>query len=234
VRLAAIGDLHYKEDSAGLADEILADVEQAADVLLLAGDLADKGRPEEMAVMLGDLRRLRLPILAVVGNHDHESDQHVLLISMMRDAGICVLDCETCVIGDVGFVGTKGFCGGFGARTVATFGERALKSFVGTSIAEAARLERALASLETKRRVAIMHYSPIRETLAGESMELYPFLGTSRLAEVLDRCGVDAAFHSHAHHGHPMGTTPGGIPVYNVSRFVLQRETGRSYCVLEV
>lgn len=234
MRIAAIGDLHYKEDSAGLAATILADVEREADVLLLAGDLADKGRPEEMAVMLRDLRGLTIPIVAVIGNHDHESDQHMLLLGMMRDAGICVLDCESCEIGGVGFVGTKGFCGGFGARTISTFGERALKSFVGTSIAEAARLEKALSALPVKRRVAILHYSPVRETLAGESVELYPFLGTSRLAEVLDKCGVDFIVHGHAHHGHPSGSTPGGIPVYNVSRFVLERETARHYRVLEL
>ncbi|MEG6549157.1 metallophosphoesterase [Desulfocurvibacter africanus] len=234
MRIAAIGDLHYKEDSAGLADTILAGVEREADVLLLAGDLADKGRPEEMAVMLADLRKLSIPIVAVVGNHDHESDQHALLYAMMRDAGICVLDCETCEIDGVGFVGTKGFCGGFGARTIATFGERALKSFVGTSVAEAVRLEQAISAIRSERRVAILHYSPIRETLAGESVELYPFLGTSRLAEVLDKCGVNFVVHGHAHHGHPDGSTPGGIPVYNVSRFVLERETARCYRVLEV
>lgn len=234
MRIAAIGDLHYREDSAGLVRTILADVEQEAEVLVLAGDLADKGRPEEMAVMLADLRALKIPIVAVIGNHDHESDKPMALIAMMRDAGICVLDCETCEINGVGFVGTKGFCGGFGARTIATFGERALKSFVGTSLAEAMRLEKALDAMTASRRVAIMHYSPVRETLAGESVELYPFLGTSRLAEVLDKCGVDFVVHGHAHHGHPQGSTPGGIPVYNVSRFVLERETGRHYRVLEV
>jgi uncharacterized protein len=234
VRIAAIGDLHYTRDSLGMVERILPNVRKMADVLLLAGDLTNMGRVEEMEVMIKDLQGLGLPILAVVGNHDHQSDQVEELIAMMQQSGICVLDCTNCVIGEVGFVGTKGFCGGFGKAQVAVFGERALKSFVQESIMEAMRLEKALQTLETRRKVALMHYSPIRETLVGETPDLFPFLGTSRLADVLDRFEVDLIFHGHAHHGSPQGRTKGGIPVHNVARFVQMAHREQAFAIHEI
>jgi Icc-related predicted phosphoesterase len=234
VRIAAIGDLHYTKDSMGLADRLLRNIREQADVLLLAGDLTNMGRVEEMEVMIRDLQGVGLPILAVVGNHDHQSDQVEELISMMRQSGICVLDCTTCEIEGMGFVGTKGFCGGFGRAQVAVFGERALKSFVQESIMEAMRLEKALQTLETRRKVALMHYSPIRETLVGETPDLFPFLGTSRLADVLDRFEVDLIFHGHAHHGSPQGRTKGGIPVHNVARFVQMAHREQAFAIHEI
>ena len=234
MRIAAIGDLHYTKDSMGMAERLLGDIRKQADVLLLAGDLTNMGRVEEMEVMTKDLQGVGVPIMAVVGNHDHQSDQVEELISMMRQSGICVLDCTSCVIDGVGFVGTKGFCGGFGRAQVAVFGERALKSFVQESILEAMRLEKVLQGLETKRKVAVMHYSPIRETLVGETPDLFPFLGTSRMAEVLDRFQVDLVFHGHAHHGSPQGRTKGGIPVYNVARFVRMAHMEQAFAVIEL
>ncbi len=234
MRIAAIGDLHVTTRSEGLVRELLQGVEELADVLILAGDLTNIGLPEEMGVLLRDLRVFSLPIIAVIGNHDHENDQHETLLEMMQNAGICVLECATCKLDDVGFVGTKGFCGGFGRWCVSTFGEKALKSFVQTSIDEAHGLDEALARLDTKRKVAIMHYSPTRDTLKGEAEEVFPFLGTSRLAEVLDKYGVDAVFHGHAHGGSPKGRTQGGIIVYNVSRFVQSRFGDRQYRVVEI
>lgn len=234
MRVAAIGDLHYTKDSLGFAPRVLQGVNENADVLLLAGDLTNMGRVEEIEVMIRDLQYVRVPLLAVVGNHDHQSDQVEMLITMMRQGGICVLDCSTCEVGGVGFVGTKGFCGGFGRAQVAVFGERALKSFVQESIMEAMRLERALEGLKTESKVALMHYSPIRETLVGETPDLFPFLGTSRMAEVLDRFEVDLVFHGHAHHGSPRGTTKGGIPVHNVARFVQMAHREQAYIVLEL
>jgi uncharacterized protein len=234
MRIAAIGDLHYTKDSMGLAERLLPEINRKADVLLFAGDLTNMGRVEEMEVMIRDLQRIKLPLMAVVGNHDHQSDQVEELISMMRQSGICVLDCTTCEIDGVGFVGTKGFCGGFGRAQVAVFGERALKSFVQESIMEAMRLEKALQELGTRHKVALMHYSPIRETLVGETPDLFPFLGTSRLAEVLDSFGVDLVFHGHAHHGSPQGRTKAGVPVHNVSRFVQMAHREQAFVVHEL
>lgn len=235
MRIAAIGDLHVTEDSGGMIKDLLKGVEPQADVLVLAGDLTNVGLPEEMSVLLDDLKGLSIPVVAVIGNHDHESDQTEALVEMMQQAGVCVLECETCTIGDVDFVGTKGFCGGFGRWCVSTFGEQALKSFVQTSVDEAANLDRALMGLTgSRKKVAIMHYSPTRDTLKGEAEEVYPFLGTSRLAEVLEKHRVDAVFHGHAHGGSPRGRTQGGIVVYNVSRFVQTRFHDSPYLVLEL
>jgi Icc-related predicted phosphoesterase len=234
MRVAAIGDLHVTTGSDGLVKKLLQGVEERADVLVLAGDLTNVGLPEEMAVLLADLKDFSLPVIAVIGNHDHENDLSEILIDMMRQVGICVLECDTCRIDDVGFVGTKGFCGGFGRWCVATFGEQALKSFVQTSIDEAVGLENALTSLDTPHKIAIMHYSPTRDTLKGEAEEVFPFLGTSRLAEVLDKYGVDTVFHGHAHSGSPKGRTQGGIIVYNVSRFVQTRFGEQAYRVIEL
>jgi Icc-related predicted phosphoesterase len=234
MRVAAVGDLHCTADSAGLMRTLLAGVEREADVLAMAGDLTNMGYPEEMRVLLADLAALKLPKVAVIGNHDHENDHAPELVAMMEEAGVCVLDCTTCAIGGVGFVGTKGFCGGFGSRRIEEFGETTLKAFVRESVREALRLEQALAGMTEERRVAILHYAPIRATLAGESEELFPFLGTSRLADALDRHGVDLVLHGHAHHGRVEGETGGGTPVFNVARFVLHRATGRHYRVFEI
>lgn len=234
MRIAAIGDLHVTTTSAGLVTALLSGVEEVADVLVLAGDLTNIGLPEEMKVLLRDLKAFTLPIIAVTGNHDHENDHTEELVRMMRDAGICVLECTTCQVGEVGFVGTKGFCGGFGRWRVETFGEQALKAFVKQSVDEAAWLDSALASLQQKKKVAVMHYSPTRDTLKGESEEVYAFLGTSRLAEALDKHRVDAVFHGHAHHGSPRGRTQGDVIVYNVSRFVQTEFYRRTYQIVEV
>ncbi|OPY62835.1 MAG: Calcineurin-like phosphoesterase superfamily domain protein [Syntrophorhabdaceae bacterium PtaU1.Bin034] len=234
MRIAAIADLHIKTDSFGLARELLSGVEEQADVLVLAGDLTNIGLPEEMEVLLGDLAGFSIPIIGVIGNHDHENGKTEVLLEMMQEAGICVLECTSCQIGDVGFVGTKGFCGGYGRWCVSTFGEQALKSFVQESIDEATLLDEALAGLEVERKLAIMHYSPTRDTLKGEAEEIYPFLGTSRLAEVLDKYKVDAVVHGHAHSGSPKGRTQGGVVVYNVSRFVQTSFGQRPYRILEL
>lgn len=234
MKIAAIADLHCKTSSAGKIRILLEDVDKHADVLVLAGDLTNIGLPREMEVLLKDLSHLRLPIVAVVGNHDHEGDQVATLMDMMREKGLHVLDCSSVEIDGVGFVGTKGFCGGFGERAVQPFGERALKAFVQSTINEAACLEGTLVTLKTTRKVAILHYAPISETLAGESPEIYPFLGSSLLAAALDHQRVDLILHGHAHNGSPMGHTAGRIPVYNVCRFVQNRYYGRSYSLFEI
>jgi Icc-related predicted phosphoesterase len=234
MRIAAIGDLHCEETSAGEMRLLLEGIEQEADLLMMAGDLTNMGRPKEMSVLLNDLYHFPLPIVAVVGNHDHESDSVEILIEMMIDSGIHVLNCSTYQLDDVGFVGTKGFCGGFGKRAVQGFGERALKAFVQAGIDEAACLDDALKQLTTTRKIAVLHYAPIVETLEGEAREVYPFLGSSLLADALDRHGVDLIVHGHSHNGSPQGYTQGGIPVHNVSRFVQKRSFGYAYRVFHI
>ncbi|MEW5803855.1 MAG: metallophosphoesterase [bacterium] len=233
MRIAAIGDLHCKadSDSAGAVRQLLGGVDRAADILLLTGDITNTGQVKEMEVLLDELKQIPLPIVAVAGNHDHESDQIELLVRMMIDSGISVLDGTACEINGIGIVGTKGFCGGFGKLHLQPFGEQALKAFIRTSIDEARRMDKALGDLNCPYRVAAMHYAPIKETLKGEEIELYPFLGSSLFADVLDRHNVDIVVHSHAHHGSPHGFTPGRIPVHNVSRFVQSRFNQRNYFV---
>jgi len=232
LRVAAMADLHCRVNST-LAP-LLEGLERNADLLILAGDLTDTGLPAEMSVLLNELQNLSIPILAVLGNHDHENDQAETLCEMLRDTGILVLEGNVIEVENVGFLGTKGFCGGFGERLVQPFGERAIKDFIRIGIDEALRLENAVTKLQTDRKVAVLHYSPVKQTLEGESPELFPFLGSSRLASSLDRHGVDVIVHGHAHHGSPEGRTPGGIPVYNVCRFVQQRCCNRPYLVFEV
>jgi Icc-related predicted phosphoesterase len=193
-------------------------------VLLLAGDLTDFGQPEEAAALTRDLTVLSgLPIIAILGNHDFEIGKDQEITSILRDAGIHVLDGDTCEVRGIGFVGVKGFGGGFGRGTLEPWGETAVKDFVRAAVDESLKLERALARLQTPTRIALLHYSPIRETVIGEPEEIFPFLGSGRLEEPLNRYGVAAIFHGHAHHGSPEGRTAAGIPVYNVALPVLRQ-----------
>ncbi len=215
-------------------ETLLRDIPEVADVLVLTGDLTDTGLPREMDVLAGVLERLSLPIVAVLGNHDHESDQAERLTAMLCDIDVRVLDGSVCEIDGVGFVGSKGFCGGFDNLFIQPFGERALKAFIQTGLDEAVQLESAVTKLDCERKVAVLHYAPVKATVKGEPPELYAFLGSSRLANALDRHDVKVIFHGHAHHGAPEGRTSGGIPVYNVSRFVMAHHGKKPYCLFEV
>ena len=195
-----------------------------ADLLVLAGDLTNYGQPDEMEPLLNALVRLRIPIVAVLGNHDYESGREAELIRMMTAEGIKVLDGSAYERDGVGFAGTKGFVGGFGRGALTAFGEPEIKSFVRASIDEALKLERAMSQLRTQKRVVVLHYAPIAMTVQGEAVEIFPFLGTSRLAEVVDRHGADLVVHGHAHHGALQGKTTGGVPVHNVAITLLQAQ----------
>jgi Icc-related predicted phosphoesterase len=234
LKVAAISDLHCRKDSKGKIRSLLDGVERASDVLVLAGDLTNRGLIQEMEVLLTELKSFKLPIIAVLGNHDHEADHAALLTKMMTGNGICVLESTTCLIGDTGFVGTKGFCGGFDEYRIQAFGEQAIKAFVQASIQEVLGLEDALGKLEGSRRIGVLHYSPIKKTLHGESPELYAFLGSSLIESAFDRNKTDVIFHGHAHHGSLSGETKKGIPVYNVSRFVRTAAGESPYLVYEV
>lgn len=235
MRIAAVADLHCRASSAAEMQAIFADVPQHADLLILAGDLTDNGLPNELGVLLSVVQPLGLPTVAVLGNHDHESDHAERLAEMLHEAAVYLLDGSVCEIDGVGFIGTKGFCGGFDDLFIQPFGERALKTFIQASLDEAVRLENALTKItDCAHRVAVLHYAPIKATVQGEPPELHAFLGSSRLANALDRHAVDMIVHGHAHHGAPLGQTAGGIPVHNVCRFVQKKCGPHAYCLFEV
>lgn len=223
IKIAAIGDLHASRAPRGEVLDLFARANQEADVLVLCGDLTDQGRPEELQVLVEEMAGVEIPIVAVFGNHDHEAGRVDELAVMLRDRGVHILDGENTVIDDIGFVGIKGFGGGFGRYTIGGFGEASLKAFVEETFEQSIRLETALRTLEAEIRVVVMHHAPIPETLKGESEQLYPFLGSSRFLQPIETYGADVVFHGHSHFGSPEGATPSGIPVYNVARPVLQR-----------
>ena len=224
MRIAATADLHFTAQRYTALRDQLNRVRDDADVLVLAGDLTNYGQPDEMEPLLNTLVRLRIPIIAVLGNHDFESGRETELIRMMTAEGIKVLDGSAYERDGVGFAGTKGFVGGFGRGVLTAFGEPEVKNFVRASIDEALKLERAMSQLRTPKRVVVLHYAPIAGTVQGEAAEIYPFLGTSRLAEVVDRHGADLVVHGHAHHGSLQGKTTGGVPVHNVAITLLQAQ----------
>jgi len=217
--------LHFNPQSYAKLKDQFERVRDEADMLVLAGDLTNYGQPEEMEPLLNVLVRLRIPAVAVLGNHDYESGKQEELFRMIVSAGIKILDGTAYERDGVGFAGTKGFVGGFGRGMLTAFGEPEIKQFVQASISEAIKLERAMSQLRTKKRVVVLHYSPIPETVQGEAAEIFPFMGTSRLAEVVDRHGADLIVHGHAHHGKTEGKTATGVAVYNVAISLLQAQT---------
>lgn len=235
MRISALADLHARgEEDEPRVRAILEAAAKDADVLLLGGDLTDHGRPSEAEALIKALRVVEIPVVAVLGNHDHEGGCAPDLERMLASAGVYCLEGTSVTLDGVGFAGAKGFAGGFGRNAVRAFGEVALKSFVSESVVTAQNLRAALKSLDAPVKVALTHYSPVLETVATEPPEIQGFLGTSRLAAALDEGGATVAFHGHAHHGKLQGHTEGGIPVYNVSLDVLRDETGGQRFVLDV
>jgi Icc-related predicted phosphoesterase len=189
----------------------------AADVIVLCGDLTDYGLPDEARVLVREIGAARqVPMVAVLGNHDYESGASDQVKLILSEAGVHVLDGGGCEIGSVGFAGVKGLGGGFGERSLQPWGEDIMKRFVRETVDEALKLESALARLRAGSRIAVLHYSPVRDTVEGEPPEIFPFLGSSRLEEPLLRYPVAAVFHGHAHHGQLEGRMRDGTPVYNV------------------
>jgi len=226
IRVAAVGDVHLGEDARGLLRPALEHLADLADVLLLAGDLTRHGAVEEAEVVADEFSGLNRPVVAVLGNHDYHSDRQDDITKLLEDHGIQVLEGSSARLEidgqTLGVAGVKGFGGGFAGKCGSAFGEREMKAFIQHTCDIAATLESALSELDTDVKVALTHYAPVPDTLRGEPPEIYPFLGSYQLGEVIDECGADLAIHGHAHFGCEQGVTPGGVRVRNVAQPVIR------------
>jgi Icc-related predicted phosphoesterase len=225
VRIAAVGDIHVGLDSRGRLAPCWVDLDRCVDVLLIAGDLTRAGQPDEARVLVEELAGVRVPVIAVLGNHDLHADQAERVVEILTAGGVRVLEGGSAVVevrgASLGVAGVTGFGGGFPGRSASDFGEPEMKAFVRRTIDSAHRLEQALCELDTDLRIALLHYSPVADTLGREPLEIYPFLGSYLLAEAVDRGGADLAIHGHAHRGAERGLTPGGVKVRNVAQPVI-------------
>ena len=227
IRLAAVGDVHFAEDSVGRLAPFWSRLAQHADVFLLVGDLTNIGSRAQARALADELAVVDVPMVAVLGNHDFHADEPEAVRSALEAVGVTVLEGAgvTLQVGNrtLGIAGVKGFGGGFPGACGHEFGEPEMKAFIRATERSAAQLERALGELRADYRVALTHYAPVKDTLAGERLEIYPFLGAFQLAEAIDRAGAHLAIHGHAHHGVERGVTPRGVPVRNVSMPLLRR-----------
>lgn len=228
MRLAAVADIHLKAEEQEKNIRAFSAVNELADALVIAGDFTNHGLPDEMRGVLAVLEHVRIPIIAVMGNHDHESEHQDELAGMLRVAGVHLLDGHCYEVDGVGFAGTKGFAGGFSPYELMPFGEGGIKNFVEIAEREAIKLDYGLEQLKTRIKVAITHYAPIKETVVGEPEPIFPFLGSSRLQRSLDKHKPVLALHGHAHHGSFTGETKGGVRVHNVALSIL-KEKGEQY-----
>lgn len=239
IRVAAVADIHVREIDKGKWTDYFKDISRNADVLVIGGDLTDTGDESEAQILSDELKACTIPVVGVLGNHDYEKGRHKLIRKILQNEQVHILDGEGVIIKGVGFAGIKGFGGGFDNHMLSMFGEGAMKAFVQEAVDEALHLERALSRLEQEnegiKKIAVLHYAPIAETIMGEPEVIYPFLGSSRLAEPLERLRVTAAFHGHAHAGKLEGTTASGVKVYNVAKPILAKAGYQQpYFILEV
>jgi Icc-related predicted phosphoesterase len=235
LRLAAIGDLHVVETRRNPYRELFQRISQEADVLALCGDLTNFGKTPEAEILAEDLQACSIPIVGVLGNHDYECGQPEEVARILHQGGLRLLEGEPIEVNGVGFAGSKGFIGGFGRYMLSAFGEPEVKQFVQASIDENLKLESSLRMLKTERTVVVLHYAPVEDTVIGEPREIFPFLGSARLGETIDRFdGVRCVVHGHAHRGAHEGKTARGVPVYNVAKPVLNRDLGVEFALIEV
>jgi Icc-related predicted phosphoesterase len=235
ITLAAIGDLHVTEANEHRYKDLFAEISDVADVLALCGDLTNFGKTREAEILAEDLRECAIPTVGVLGNHDYECGQPDEVAKILHGAGMTLLGEQAVILEGVGFAGVKGFLGGFGRGELGAFGEPAIKHFVDAALDEARKLENALRTLKTDRSVAVLHYSPVVDTVEGEPLEIFPFLGCSRLGDAIDRFdNISAVVHGHAHRGRHRGHTPRGTPVYNCAMMVAQAELNRPYALIEI
>jgi Icc-related predicted phosphoesterase len=233
IKIAAIGDLHVRDDEPRAWRAMFEEIARTAKVLVLAGDLTDLGKPKEAEILAEELRGCTIPVVGVLGNHDYECGAVEEVTTILRQAGMKLLDGQSAEVEGVSFVGVKGFAGGFGRGMLGAFGEPAIKAMVAESVNEALRLENAMRKVPSGRTMVVLHYAPIPDTIAGEPREIYPFLGSSRLAETIDRFQVSAVVHGHAHIGVYEGRTPGGAPVYNVAKYI-EKPSGKPYALIDI
>lgn len=230
-----MGDIHVREGGTVSYQDIFSKISQEADVLVLCGDLTHHGLPAEATLLAQELTACKVPVVCVLGNHDYDQGHEAEIKQILIQSRVIVLEGDSYEVKGVGFAGVKGFGGGFEKYMLASFGEVHAKKFVDAAIAESMGLEKALSSLETEQKVVLLHYSPIRETIQGEPLEIYPFLGCTRLLEPIERFEANVVFHGHAHGGSPEGKTPKGISVYNVAHPLLMRSSPeKPYKIVEV
>ncbi len=226
-RIAAIGDIHFGEDTRGKLRPRWEKLADEADVFLMCGDLTNLGNDAQARALADEVRGLPLPTFAILGNHDYHAGDHEGVRAKLEDAGVVVLAGSSVTLEirgrTLGITGVKGFGGGFAGACGQMFGEAEMKAFMQVTEDEATKLEEGLRNLKTDFRVAMLHYSPIKDTLQGERLEIYPFLGSYRLAEAIDAVGCDLVLHGHAHHGAEKGVTARGIPVRNVAMPLVRR-----------
>lgn len=231
VRIAAVGDVHAQAGAVPMLRSGFANIANKADILAIAGDLTAHGKTEEAEVLVNILQDVKIPIVLVLGNHDYHLGEQNKIKEVLENAGATVLDGETAVYDisgyKVGFIGTKGFGGGFGIRALPDFGEKIFRDMYREGVREANKIRSGLEVLETDFRIVLLHYAPIKDTLFGEPPEVYAFLGASIMAEPIDKLGADLVLHGHAHYGTEKGMTPGGVPVRNVAIPTM----GRPYAV---
>lgn len=233
ITVAGLADLHVTETSAHPFRDMFAEISERADVLALCGDLTNLGTPKEAEILAADLGACKVPVVGVLGNHDLECGRAEEVARILQDAGLLFLEAQVHEIAGVGFAGVKGFAGGFGSHMLGSFGEEAIKHFVAEAVTESMRLENALHAVTAERIVVVLHYAPIAATVEGEPKEIFPFLGSSRLAETIDRFEIRAVLHGHAHHGSYTGRTPKGIPVYNCAQ-TISKDSGKPYALIEI
>jgi Icc-related predicted phosphoesterase len=227
IRIAAVGDIHFAEDTRGHLRPHWSRLRECADVFLLSGDLTNLGNRAQAVALAEELQACQVPVIAVLGNHDYHAGEPEIVRRTLERAGVRVLEGESMSLRvgarTLGIAGTKGFGGGFAGACGHAFGEPEMKTFMWVTERAALELEASLRELQTDYRVALLHYSPVKDTLAGERLEIFPFLGSYRLAEALDRAGADLVIHGHAHNGAQKGLTPRGIPVRNVAMPLIKR-----------
>ncbi len=235
IRIAALADIHVGLNSQNTYKDIFIEISENADILVICGDLTYSGDVEEAKILSNELTSCRIPVVAVLGNHDYDQGKQSEIREALINENVTILDGEFTVLHDIGFAGTIGFAGGFDKYMLNSFGEPPIKQFVQEGVNEQLKLERALSQIEAEKKVVLLHYAPIRQTIVGEPEEIWPFLGSSRLLEPIENFDTTVVFHGHAHMGTYKGQTPKGTPVYNVALPVIQKVMKKkSYVVIEI
>jgi Icc-related predicted phosphoesterase len=234
IRIAAAGDIRITDANAVAVARAFADVDQTADLILLAGDLTTHGLPEQAELLARAVDGVETPVLCVLGNHDWHANRRDELVAVLEDAGIEVLDRAHAIkrVGDaeVGIVGAKGFVGGFPGSHLPDFGEPSLRAVYAEATEEVESVDRGLRAVAScPFRIVLLHYAPTTETLAGEPEPIWAFLGTDRLAPPIVEHAPDLVLHGHAHAGTFQGQL-GEVPVFNVSVPVM----GQDFWVFEL